>query len=106
MMSRVHIQGSIGEDLISIFKGAFINHVDTAGGRGFTKCPYYYISLNKLDIFGHIFPLLKTHFSKTSFYKIRSGGLKVGFVEKYGLEKPPHFSTWLYAVPISNNHNR
>ena len=28
-------------------KGAFINHVDMAGGGGFTKCPYYYISLIK-----------------------------------------------------------
>ena len=25
-------------------KGAFINHVDMAGGEGFTKCPYFYIS--------------------------------------------------------------
>ena len=23
--------------------GSFINHVDMAGGRGFTKCPYHYI---------------------------------------------------------------
>ena len=26
---------------------AFINHVDMAGGRGFAKCPYYYISFIK-----------------------------------------------------------
>ena len=28
-----------------LYMGAFINHVDMAGGGGFAKCPYYYISL-------------------------------------------------------------
>ena len=28
------------------YMGGFINHVDMAGGNGFTKCPYYHISLS------------------------------------------------------------
>ena len=28
-------------------KGTFINHADMAGGGGFAKCPYYYISFIK-----------------------------------------------------------
>ena len=30
-----------------LYMGAFINHVDMAGGGGFTKYAYYYISLIK-----------------------------------------------------------
>ena len=33
-------------ELFQFSEGAFINHVDMAKGKGFTKCPYYDITIS------------------------------------------------------------